>query len=303
LFARAGATTLAWALFIGGWLVLGALGRATSVLWFSGLLPVATWLAVAGAATAFGRRRAPSRALVVAAALLTVASLAWCGASGDAAAATSAAVGWGVLSCAAARRADEVGAGVAPGCAVVPGLPLDAAGWLAFGARWTMLPMMAALAVSSDWCAGLGLSAGQGVALHVAAMLAPAVLLRACRSPLWMAAFMLAGVAAVPLWPGVRGWMAMSLLHAVAWGIAWAQQREAPHAGGSRSPDPRDEGWSRMAPAVTVLGLGVTIAQFGPRGLVAVHVALGALSLAGAASWMLAGCRRQAHAPHKERLS
>ena len=37
---------------------------------------------------------------------------------------------------------------------------------------------------------------------------------RALRSPLWIAVFMAAGVAALPLVPGVRGWMALSLLHA-----------------------------------------------------------------------------------------
>jgi len=296
--ARAGATTLAWALFIGAWVVLGALGRATSVLWFSGLLPVATWLAVSSMAMALGRRRAPARGPVCAAAMLALAGLAWCALGGGAVAALAVAVGWGVLSCAAARLADDLGAAFAPGCAAVPGLLQDGASWLAFGARWTMLPMMAALAVSSDWCAGLGLSAGQGMALHLAAMLAPAIVLRARTSPLWVAAFMLAGLLAVPLWPGVRGWMAMSLLHALAWGIAWSRQREVLHTAGARARP-----LAMMAPALTVLALGTTIAQFGPRGLVAVHVVLGAVSLAGAASWILAGPRGQAHAPHKEKLS
>jgi hypothetical protein len=227
-----------------------------------------------------------------------VAALAWSARGGGAFAALGVAAGWGMLSCAAARLADERGAAFAPGCAAVAGPLHDGASWLAFGARWTMLPMMAALAVSSDWCAGLGLSAGQGVALHLAAMLAPAIVLRGRTSPLWVAAFMLAGVLAVPLWPGVRGWMAMSLLHAVAWGIAWSQQREALHMAGAHVP-----AWAMMAPALTVLALGVTIGEFGPRGLVAVHVVLGAVSLVGAASWILAGPRRQAPAPHKEKLS
>jgi hypothetical protein len=296
--ARAGAATLAWALFVGGWVVLGALGRATSVLWFSGLVPVATWLAVAGVATALGGRRAPPPGQVFAAAMLALAGLAWSARGGGAVAALVVAVGWGVLSCSAARLADDLGAAFAPGCTAVAGSLQDGASWLAFGARWTMLPMMAALAVSSDWCAGLGLSAGQGVALHLAAMLAPAMVLRGRTSPLWVAAFMLAGLLAVPLWPGVRGWMAMSLLHALAWGIAWSRQREALHVAGARA-----RAWAMMAPALTVLALGVTIAEFGPRGLVAVHVVLGAVSLAGAASWILAGPRRQAHAPHKEKLS
>jgi hypothetical protein len=58
-----------------------------------------------------------------------------------------------------------------------------------------------------------------------------------------------------------------------------------------------------MAPGLTVLALGETIVESGPQGLVAVHVMPGAVSLAGTASWILAGPGRQAHAPHKEKLS
>ena len=226
---------LAWALFVGGWLVLGALGRSTSALWVSGLGPVAAWLAVAGGITAFARGRALSFTAVVAATLLTVVGFACCVQWGSGLAAQAAAVGWGVLSCAASRRMG-VGewAAFAPGCATLPGSPADAMHWPAFGARWAMLPMMAAMAVASDWCAGIGVSAGQGIALHLAAMLGPALLLRGLRSPLWITAFMAAGVVALPLLPGVRGWMAMSLLHAVAWGIAWSQEIDAARAPVSR---------------------------------------------------------------------
>jgi hypothetical protein len=62
------------------------------------------------------------------------------------------------------------------------------------------------------------------------------------------------------------------------------------------------------APAAGVLALGAMIAGFGLDVLVAVHVGLGALSLAGAAGWIIVVAWRHAHAqgartPHKEMLS
>jgi len=312
--ARAGAIAFAWALFVGGWLVLGALGRSTTPLWFAGLGPVAAWLAVAGAATVFARGRAPSRDVVAAAAALTLVGLAsgieWGSGLGTFAAAT----GWGVLSCAATWRAGVGdGAAFAPGCASPPRALDDPAAWPAFGARWAMLPMMAALAVQSDWCAGIGVTAGQGVALHLAAMLAPVCLLRgwhllrprhSIQSPLWIAVFMAAGVAALLALPGVRGWMAMSLLHAVAWGVAWSQDAATASTFASRRAGrDLDFAWFALAPAAAVLALGAAIAVFGLDGLIAVHVGLGALSLAGAAAWIATDVWRHAQPEQEETLS
>ncbi len=303
--ASAAAMALAWALFVGAWLVLGTLGHSTSPLWFSGLVPVAAWLAIAGGISAFARKGAPSRTAVTAAALLTVVGVACCVRWGSGFAALVAAGGWGVLSCAASRRA---GAGrwaeFAPGCALLPGSLVDPMLGPAFGARCTMLPMMAGMAVASDWCAGISVSAGQGVALHLAAMLAPALLLRGLRSPLWIAACMGAGLLALPLLPGVRGWMAMLLLQALAWGIAWSQAlHAAPAPVSRRATRDRVSAWLALVPPASVLGLGLAIGAFGLEGLVAVHVALGALSLAGAAGWIVAGTWRHTHSAQKETLS
>ena len=302
---------LAWTLFVGAWLVLGSLGRSTSMLWFAGLGPVATWLAATVATSAIAGKRGPSRRLVAVAGLLTAGGLAIGDRTGSGAAVFAAAAGWGVLSCAASRRAGASGdAGIAPACIVPPRAWADPAAWPAFGARWAMLPMMAALAVQSDWCAGIGVSPAQGVALHLAAMLAPAALLRlapaprSLHSPLWIAVFMAAGVAALPLVAGVRGWMAMSLLHALAWGLAWSQ--DLPRAGkvaSRRSGRASGDTWLALSPAVGVLALGATIAAFGLDGLVAVHVALGALSLAGAMGWLIVDARHHAQLRQEERLS
>ncbi len=46
----AAARTLAWALLMGGWVVLGALGHRHLPLWAGGLLPLALWLAAAAVA-------------------------------------------------------------------------------------------------------------------------------------------------------------------------------------------------------------------------------------------------------------
>jgi hypothetical protein len=305
-----GAIALAWALFVGGWLVLGALGRSTTPLWFSGLGPVAAWLAVAGVIPALSRGRAPTRAMVVAAAALTavglVASVHW----ESSIAAWTTAIGWDVLTCAASRRINGGrAAAFAPGCIRRVRALADTASWPALGARWAMLPMMAALAVQSDWCAGIGLSAGQGVALHLAAMLAPVALLRGLRllrlkqppfSPLWIAAFMAAGVAALPMWPGVRGWMTMSLLHAVAWGVAWSQDIAAVPRTASRR---WTSVWHALVPAAVVLALGTAIAEFGLEGLVAVHIGLGVLSLAGAVAWIVSDAWHHEYPQQKETLA
>ena len=283
--AHAAPEALAWGLFAGGWLVLGALGRATSVLWFAGLAPVGAWLVTAGALSAFGRRARPSRGTVIVAAAVTGASLAWCARFGDAAAALLAAAGWGVLSCAASRSAGAL----APACAVAPQALADPACWPAFAARWAMLPMMAALAVSPDWCAGLGLSTRQDVALHLAAMLLPAAVLRGRVSPAWIALAMAASLAALAAWPGVRGWAALSLLQALAWGLA-VPRREDVRA-------MRASPWWTVAPGLVVFALGALVAAFGLPGLVLVQAALALASLAGAGAWMLA--RAWPHAPRR----
>lgn len=101
------ARTLAWALLIGGWLVLGELGRVQLPLWAGGLAPVALWLGVAGCALRFGRSVLLSgrrlREVIAIASLVTAAALAWAALGGGAVAALSAAAGWGVLLVAASR--------------------------------------------------------------------------------------------------------------------------------------------------------------------------------------------------------
>lgn len=114
----AAARTLAWALWLGGWLVLGEFGHRHGALWFGGMVPLALWLLAIGAWLCL-RRPLPAPAL---AAGLVVAALlaAW----GEAEASTGALViGWATLVVAASRvvrllrRGRPPAAPLAPACA------------------------------------------------------------------------------------------------------------------------------------------------------------------------------------------
>ena len=366
-FARdaraAAACALAWALTLTGWLALGALGRATTPLWFDGLAPLACWLALgvvfssrpprrdardpedhvvtlaAGlvAASAFvwaARGGSAAGAFVAAAAWAALSGTAWRAARGVAAAASTriawtaivpavagAALAWAIaadldggmpmsiaarlalflLTCAvllpalSSPRAEDAGA---QGCAatiVDSSEPRRANSWAVAAARWTMLPMMAAMVVDGDWCASGSVTAHAAMALHFAAMFVPALLAtliggawRPLRGSAAIATLMIAGLAASFAWPGARGWKAMSLLHAAAWSLAWAQalRREAV-AQAATAPNVA----IAALPAFAALALGALLSRFGIAGLVAVHVGLGVVSAAGAIAWTLRAAR------------
>jgi hypothetical protein len=104
------ARTLAWALLVGGWVVLGALGHRYLPLWVGGLLPLALWLAAAAVATRAsagwqgrpGAWRAAALVLAVASAAALVAVPSARG-SAIAVLACTAAIGWACLQVVAAR--------------------------------------------------------------------------------------------------------------------------------------------------------------------------------------------------------
>jgi hypothetical protein len=71
----AAARTLAWALWLSGWLVLGQLARDSGAMRVGGMLPLAAWLALIGLLLhGSAAVRLPARTL--AAALLAVAAVA-----------------------------------------------------------------------------------------------------------------------------------------------------------------------------------------------------------------------------------
>lgn len=101
------ARTLAWALLIGGWLVLGTLGHLLLPFRAGGLVPVALWLGVAGVALQCGRSVLLSaerlREVVAIAGFASAIALAWAANGGGTVAILSASIGWGILLVAASR--------------------------------------------------------------------------------------------------------------------------------------------------------------------------------------------------------
>lgn len=98
---------LAWALLMGGWLALGALGRLVLPLWADGLGLVALWLGTMGALTYLNpsilHSRRSLRWLTASAGSGTALMLAWACDGGGVVPALLAAVSWGVLLVAASR--------------------------------------------------------------------------------------------------------------------------------------------------------------------------------------------------------
>lgn len=195
--------------------------------------------------------------------------------------------------------------------------------WPQAAAALSMLPMMVSLAPMADWCAalpGLGGGAATLSLLHLAAMLGPALVLtsvaaamgavvQALRRPvrvpggqpgqtlaLATGTLLAAGGLALLAWPGLAGLMLASLLHGMAWSLAWAGSL---HGTGARPTPTASEhthhpagasnaataAWRPAAlTAAAVLALGLAIDQHGPAALAAVHAALalaGGLGLLG----------------------
>ncbi len=306
---RALAVACLWTMFIGTWLILGTLGRAITPLWLAGLGPMTAWLASAGLTDALLLRRARFFAAPVPliALAVTAGGLAAAIRTGSAPALFAAAIGWGVLGgamrSALRRRASDAWL---PDCGALPHGPADGDAWAVFGARCAMLPMMAASVVATDLCAGAGVSTGQAIAMHLAAMLLPLAALEALpsarflRSPPWIAALMLGGVAALAIVPGVRGWMAMSVLQAVAWGTACPR----PASAASRRRGERVRAaLHALGPAAGLFILGLAIEVFGLEGLVWTHVGLALVCLAGTLAWLAAKPGRHPNRGREESLS
>ncbi len=148
--------------------------------------------------------------------------------------------------------------------------------WPLAAARWTMLPMMAMLPLLGQWCSAAGIAPAAMLALHLAAMLAPAWLLRHARPtagfhPRACAALLLLGAVAAWAWPGLMGLMAASLLHTLAWGLAWV----ADTAARPLAPLPAAQGAAvALLPALLLLVLGTALALFGPSALLLLHALL-----------------------------
>jgi hypothetical protein len=133
----AAARSLAWALWLSGWLLLGEFGHRQGSLWFGGLLPLALWLLAIGALLGV-RRPLPTPGLAGGLAVATMLA-AW----GHAEASTGALVlGWAMLVVAASRVVRQLrhgrphGAPLAPACvgALLAWSLADAPAWISSAA-------------------------------------------------------------------------------------------------------------------------------------------------------------------------
>ena len=93
------ARTLVWALWLGGWLALGTLGRQLTPLWLGGLAPLALWLACLALADTRRARPVLGAGVLIAGGSVAAAALAWIAAAGSGGqiAVLVAAAAWGLL--------------------------------------------------------------------------------------------------------------------------------------------------------------------------------------------------------------
>ncbi len=182
------------------------------------------------------------------------------------------------------------------------------ADWPRLAAGLTMLPMMASLPWMADRCAAAGWTPSQVVALHLAAMLGPALLFAAGRPaavhrlrPAATVALLAAGGAAALLEPGPSGLLVAMLLQGMAWGVgasftpppgvspdtSHGDPAAPPTEPGKEAPQASvavriaDEAVRLTGPAAALMGLGAAMGTTGPTAWVPLHIALGAIALLG----------------------
>lgn len=160
--------------------------------------------------------------------------------------------------------------------------------WPTLLAGLAMLPMMAALPLMVGWCRGEGIAPQAVVALHLAAMFGPALLLQ--RAVVGWSTRTLSTVCAACLGAGAAcvvfaepPWnlLGLAIAHGAAWGLAWAGQLWAPERRSRAGASPLR---AAAGYAALTLVFGGVVAQFGAPGVAATHAALG---LAAATAWLV----------------
>ncbi len=191
----------------------------------------------------------------------------------------------------------------APGCRAglfdcsLPAWPAgawrDRLQWPMLLAGLAMLPMMAALPLTADWCRAQSVAPQAMVLLHLAAMFVPALLLKrsvACWSPHTLStvcAALLAGGAALALWAAAPyDLLGVAVTHGAAWGLAWSGQLWAPARRGRQGASPL---LAAIGYAALTLAFGLVVEHEGARGVATVHAALG---LAAALVWVTRAAAR-----------
>lgn len=287
----------AWALLIGGWLALGALGRQHAAQAAAGLAPVALWLAALGLCLSLAARRVWSPAALRCA--LAGAGLAT--AAGGAALAGPApglglgvlVVGWSLLLVAVSLAVRLLRRGMArPPTPALPALSGTALAWAWAGdaARWLAAPASQGL-----------LLAGAAVLL---ALLLPrrAAAVSACRSGLFDCALALAPLATwrrPGAWPQAAAALAMLPMMATLAAMAdWcgsgpsALGSSAAHLGAMLLPALLCRAWGACGPAFVAPGkvAAVTAALLVAGGLALAWPGLNGLMAAGLLQGLAWGC-------------
>ena len=178
----------------------------------------------------------------------------------------------------------------------------DTLQWPTLLAGLAMLPMMAALPLMADWCRAQAVPPQAMVALHLAAMFGPVLLLRraigrwSLRRLSAVCAALLAAGAAIVAWADAP-WdlLGLALAHGAAWGLAWGGQLWAPARRGQQGTSPLR---AAAGYALLTLAVGVVVELFGARGLHGVHALLG---LAAALAWLTTFARTRAIDPDATR--
>lgn len=160
--------------------------------------------------------------------------------------------------------------------------------WPTLLAGLAMLPMMAALPLMVAWCRTDAIAPQAVVALHLAAMFGPALILRrhlvgwSTRRLSAVCAACLAAGAVFVLWaPTPWNLVGLGFAHGAAWGLAWAGQLWAPDRRSRAGASP----WrAALGYAALTLVFGFVVARFGAQGVAAIHALLG---LAAGATWLL----------------
>lgn len=170
--------------------------------------------------------------------------------------------------------------------------------WPTLLAGLAMLPMMASLPLMVAWCRADAIAPQLVVALHLAAMFLPPLLLRR-RTLRWsarrlaaMCTLALASGAVMVLWAAPPlNLIGLAVSHGAAWGLAWAGQLWAPDRRSKAGASPLR---AALGYALLTLAFGVVIDQFGATGLGLVHAALG---LAASVAWLYGTLAARAHPP------
>jgi hypothetical protein len=159
--------------------------------------------------------------------------------------------------------------------------------WPTLLAGLAMLPMMAALPLMADWCRAQSVPPPAMVALHLAPMFGPVLLLRRAigRWSPWRlsavcAALLVAGAAIVAWAAAPWDLLGLALTHGAAWGLAWGGQLWAPARRGQQGTSPLR---AAAGYAVLTLAVGAVVERFGARGMQGVHALLG---LTAALAWL-----------------